>query len=432
LGWLLVALSLGYAGLIHHGVGATGNGPIQHWWQPRGLFFTYEAFDTLLAQPLLATVVFATPALLLFVAVAATTRSAVAATLALAALGLVLLCCFYGLGGSRRAVWSFFGWRGSGVMVLFALALAAALLSPFLARRWLERSWPVRVALYAPIAIGVMIAIRDVTGTDPALPFAISPWPVLSMFGIEIGATGVGAILGMLGLDLAAAAFFTQRRVVPGIVCTLLGIAIPVAVFVLHLGLGSGLLALLIGTAAVQLALARFGGPSNGSAPPLLSAATPLTLGVALLALPILGGQLLVDHDYDTTRNSRAKQILDALDHYYARESVYPDALEDLVKAKDLDAVPNPQIGFGVFEEPRFTYQNFGTNYLLEFSAPRWVQCAYNPPYPDEEGGGSSLGAIGGSGSVPAGAPDEDAAAEAAAAPEPGSWSCPQKPPELW
>jgi hypothetical protein len=149
--------------------------------------------------------------------------------------------------------------------------------------------------------------------------------------------------------------------------------------------------------------------------------------------------------DYPANLGEARKKILDALDGYYARESVYPDALADLVKSKDLDAVPNPQIGFGVFEVPRFTYQNFGTNYLLEFSAPRWVQCAYNPPYPDEDGGGS-LGAIGDAGKKGAAAPapadpgaageTPDAAAgdagEGANAATPGSWSCPQKPPELW
>jgi hypothetical protein len=435
LGWVLVGLSLAYAGLIHHGVGATGNGPIVHWWQPRGTFFTYESLDSLLAQPLLATVVFAIPALFLFLAVAVTTRSAIASTLALAALGLVLLCCFYGLGGNRRGVWSFFGWRGSGVMALFSLAIAMALLAPFLTRRWLEHGWPARLGLYVPIAIVAMITIRDVTGTDPTLPFAISPWPVISMFGIEIGGAGIAALLGMLGLGSAAAGFLARRRIVPGIVCAVLAVTIPAGVFVLHLGLGTSLLALVIAAAVVQLLMARDDAHAGGGVAALLPAARPLTLGAALVALPILGGQLLVEHDYDATRNLQAKKILDALDHYYARESVYPDTLTELVEAKDLDTVPNPQIGFGVFEEPSFTYQNFGTNYLLEFSAPRWVQCAYNPPYPDEAGG-SFLGALAGGDAeqhvTTASDPAPGDAGEDAGEPTPGSWTCPQKPPELW
>jgi hypothetical protein len=66
-------------------------------------------------------------------------------------------------------------------------------------------------------------------------------------------------------------------------------------------------------------------------------------------------------------------------------------------------------------------------NALLEFSAPRWVQCAYNPPYLDEdveEGDGAAPDvAQGGSASAAAGDEDELGG---------GAWSCPSKPPELW
>jgi len=99
------------------------------------------------------------------------------------------------------------------------------------------------------------------------------------------------------------------------------------------------------------------------------------------------------------------------LDAYYAREGLYPDALEELVGAGDLDRVPRPRIGFAGLGAERFTYDSFGTSYLIEFSAPRWVQCAYNPPYPDEE---------------EEGAPGEGEEALG------GAWSCPSKPPELW
>ena len=60
-------------------------------------------------------------------------------------------------------------------------------------------------------------------------------------------------------------------------------------------------------------------------------------------------------------------------------------------------------------------YQNFGISYLLEFSTPRWVQCAYNPPYQEED--------------------EEDFEDELDDEDEgdlPGSWSCPSTPPELW
>jgi hypothetical protein len=447
IGWALTLVSLLYAALIYNGIGAAGNGPIVHWWQPRGLFFTMEAFDSLLASPWLAMLLFVLPALALFLAVAVTTRSAIASTLALAGVGFVVLCCFYGLGGNRRAVWGFFGWRGSAVMVCFSLVIAAALLAPFLARSWLARGWPLRIVLYLPVVLIVLIAIRDITGTDPTLPFAISPWPVVPMFGIEVGAAGIAALLGMLGLDLAGAALLRQRRVAPAVLCLLLSVAIPIGVFGLRLGLGTGLLAFVLVAACVELVLAREGDPSATRPAPLLSAARLVALGTLLIVLPIVGGQLLVDRDYDVTRRDQAGKINEALTKYYARESVYPEKLGDLVSSKDLDVIPDPKIGFGVFEDQRFTYQNFGTNYLLEFSAPRWVQCAYNPPFPEEEGG-SSLGSLSGAKSdgadrsseggesapgdaeAAAVAPDSGEVAEVDAAG--GSWSCPRKPPELW
>lgn len=418
LGWALVAISLAYAGLIHHGVGTPGSGAIRHWWQPRGLFFTWESFDSLLAQPPLATLALAIPAFAFVVAVAVVSRSAIAATLSLAAALFAVLCCFYGLGEGRRAVWGFFGWRGSGVMALFSLALAAAALAPFLARRWLGLAWPARLIVYAPVAAAVTVAIRDVTGTDPALPFAISPWPVVSMFGLELGATGIAALFAMAGLDLAAVVLIRQRRLPGALACAALGLAIPVAIFGLGLGVGTSALALVVAAAATALWAIRDSEPQDDVASILHPAAHSVTLGAALVALPILGGQLLVAYDYDVTRNARAQQILDALDRYHARESTYPDALDELVASKDLDLIPVPQIGFGVLEEPQFVYQNFGTNYLLEFSAPRWVQCAYNPPYPEDEDSGSAA----------TGSDDPEETEDEGT----GSWSCPQKPPELW
>ena len=70
--------------------------------------------------------------------------------------------------------------------------------------------------------------------------------------------------------------------------------------------------------------------------------------------------------------------------------------LERLIETTDLDSVPRPRIGFPAFTEADFRYQSFGMSYILDFSAPRWVQCAYNPPWVEDEDGddadGESLG----------------------------------------
>ena len=46
-----------------------------------------------------------------------------------------------------------------------------------------------------------MIAlVRNATGTDPSLPFSISPWPAVPVFAIEVGALFV--MVWMLGAAL--------------------------------------------------------------------------------------------------------------------------------------------------------------------------------------------------------------------------------------
>ncbi len=114
------------------------------------------------------------------------------------------------------------------------------------------------------------------------------------------------------------------------------------------------------------------------------------------------------------------------------RTQTYPDRLDNSSKAGLLPAIPTPQIGFPFpgSDDNVFTYQGFGTSYLLEFSAPRWVQCAYNPPYLDEEGedgdGDAPDVAQGGDAWTAARSGDDDDGIGG------GAWSCPSKPPELW
>jgi hypothetical protein len=131
-----------------------------------------------------------------------------------------------------------------------------------------------------------------------------------------------------------------------------------------------------------------------------------LAVGVALTGIPLLAGQSLARLDYHVTRERHAREIIDALDRYMERESLYPDALADLVAAGDIGGIPKPAIGFGFLYDASFRYQSFGTSFILEFAAPRWVECAYTPPYADED--------------------DEDAE------PLGEAWSCPSQPPELW
>ena len=164
--------------------------------------------------------------------------------------------------------------------------------------------------------------------------------------------------------------------------------------------LASGLAALAIAT---ELGVGR-------SSRKLAGRARKWAWGGLLLGLPLLVGQILTGLDYTVTRDVRAGQLIDALQRHYEKESLYPENLEELVEAGDLAEIPRPRIGFAFVSQQDFLYQSFGTSYVLEFSAPRWIQCAYNPPYLDEyeEEEEEELEDLG------------------------GSWSCPSKPPELW
>jgi hypothetical protein len=145
---------------------------------------------------------------------------------------------------------------------------------------------------------------------------------------------------------------------------------------------------------------ARAAGPAG-----LAARARALALGALLVGAPLLAGQALARIDYHVTRERRARAIIDALARHAEREALYPDSLAGLVRAGDLAAVPAPAIGFGFLGASAFRYQSFGSSYLLEFAAPRWVECAFTPPYTDGPADEAPLGE---------------------------SWSCPSQPPELW
>ena len=130
--------------------------------------------------------------------------------------------------------------------------------------------------------------------------------------------------------------------------------------------------------------------------------------------MPLLSAEALARWDYHRTREVRARAIIDALDRYAIEEDLYPDELEQLVAAGQLASLPRPAIGFRFLDDRGFRYQSFGTSFILEFVAPRWVECAYTPPFDDEEE--LETGDAPGAGERHL---DE-------------SWSCPSSPPELW
>jgi hypothetical protein len=437
LGWAFALLAVLYAYGIHQGIGPDPISAEPSWYHPRGFLLRWSWFSWALETSGRLMLVLTLPALALTAAVFLSGRSAVARGLALSAVVATLLFLFYG--DVATGVWEFFHWRASAVLALMALAVGFAIAAPFLAASWLRFGWPLRLALFLPVCFALIAFIRNATGTDPSLRFAISPWPAVPVFGIEVGALFVmvwylGAALGVGGVARARARDGGSAAL-PLALGVLLGIGVPVAL----LAAGSALSLLpfkagagTLGTVAVAcaLAIALSSSVGVGRQPEALRRRTRhLAVGAALIAVPLVVGQVWARWDYYWTREHRAREIIDAMERYLEKEEIYPDELEDLVKDGYLDEVPEPFIGFGFLYDGHFRYRSFGTSFILEFPAPRWVECAYTPPYVEED---EEYESEDGDEEKPLGASDEALGLGGDDESLDEAWSCPSKPPELW
>jgi hypothetical protein len=456
LGAALAGASLLYLLLIHHGIGPGPAGVELRWYEPRGfllrwgwLSFAFESTPRLL-------VVLSLPAVAISLATVAATASSVARAISVTCAVATPLYLFYGDQATR--VWEWFGWRASAVLGMLAVCVGLSLTAPLLAASWLRLRWPARIAAYLPFAFGAVAFIRNATGTDPSLRFNLSPWPAVPVFGLEVAAFFIaGWLLGM-ALGLRGVAEWNRgsggaARLAFGLG---LGIALPLSLlaagsalslFPFRVDRGEYLASALVCALAIGLA-ASLG--VRGDAEGLRLRSLYSGVGGLLVLLPILVGQAWARFDYFATRELRAREIIDALDAWIEREGVYPDELAELVASRELAAIPRPAIGFGFLYDGEFRYRSFGTSFLLEFPAPRWVECAYTPAYADEEdldeeegpGGDEELEAWERPVAAGADEPAEEGAAGGAGAPEAGeaaqdaelgeAWSCPSKPPELW
>lgn len=417
LGAAALLLLFAWTAFVHHGAGPYDGLSARSWWQPRA-FLVDSGFVGHFDDYRLALAVLSLPAVLLAAGVFASLRSAVVRTLAVAAVLATGMFLFYGLREPGPRIWEFFRWRSSAVMLCVSLVLASSLMAPWLAASWLRRGWPLRAAAYLPAVLLVVAAESGATGTNPHLAFNISPWPVVTVFGLGGGATLVAALLACVALGVAAWHHHGRRQGL-ALAGLMLAVAAPVAWGWLRLGGGLALLgaALVVGALALGLSVQAAGDLAGG----LRSAGGTTALGAVLVAVPLFAGQGCVQLDYRATRDGTAQSIIDALATYEQREGVYPDSLDELVSARLLPAIPSPQIGLPGLGEEKFSYQSFGTNYILEFAAPGWVQCAYNPPWEDEDESDDPLGQG-----------EEGQGAEAGDDFLPGVWSCPSEPPELW
>ena len=435
-GWALAVASVLYAFLIHHGIGPGPVGVELRWYEPRGFLLQWSWLGWAMGSTPRLIGVLSLPALALCLGVFATRSSAVARAISLICLVATPLFLFYGDQATR--VWEWFGWRGSAVIALLACCIGLALCAPMLAASWLRLRWPLRSVVYAPFALGAIAFLRNATGTDPGLRFNLSPWPAVPVFGLEVAALLIAACL--LGTAVGLRGVAEWRRQPGGrsrlVIGALVGVALPLALLALgsllslfpfRVGRTAYAVTALVSCVAIGLA-SSLGVRGDAEATRLRS--LHAGVGAALVLLPIVVGQGWARLDYWVTREQQAREIIGALQTWFDREGIYPDELDLLLKSGDLAEIPRPAIGFAFLYDGEFRYRNFGTSFLLEFPAPRWVECAYTPPFEDEEEDWERAPAAAQEG------PEELPGAPAAGGEEgiqlAESWSCPSKPPELW
>ena len=422
--WIALILSIGYATFLHQGLGAPPGGFPSEWWHPTQYLLLSPTVGGWADIPVSGTLRLGVPAALLALVVFLGTRSSTARALSLTVF--ISSVAFSYVGLAIEGLWEFFQWRLSLVLVWIGLALGFALQAPALARAWLRRSPAIQALLYLPTAFLVIAVIRNATGTDESLFSNFSPWPIIPVFGLEIGAyTIVGALVAMsIGVGALTQVGKRSAVVVAGILVAILFPAIwlsarfPIA--------ESGVLAGIALVSAIVVALASITRGGNRHAK-LVSRAGHLALGVALVAMPLFTGRAWANADYTLNKFVRAKIATQALAARYEKEGLYPDRLDTLIEEGYLDAIPRPRVGFDFlydvnFLEPiEFSYRGLGSSYVLEFVSTEWIQCAYNPPWdPTAEYFGDEEY-------------DEDDEELAEEDDESGeAWSCPDTRPALW
>jgi hypothetical protein len=419
------------------------------WWRPWGTAIRWlplvgltetarGAFPAALG-PILA---FCAPPIALFLAALALFRRSAFGRAAVFFAALVM-CIFVYYGYRAEQVWRFFEWRFAAVSASFAAITTAIAFAPSLlgslARR--SRALAAGVAAAAMLAIGVLST--EITGTNSEMPFNVSPWPIVTLFGLLL----VGATIAAAHTGAGAAVWVRSRLARP--LGWALGALLALAVGGLTGALvfsapgGRVAVALIALIYAVLCMLAARRDTEAGAR----SGLQRLVAG-ALLLLAIVGSNRVASALQRQARDSTALEVLVALEEYKQKHATYPETLEELVP-EFLPEVPRPAIGVIRDEDDRFQYSNYGDSYALEFASVLWVQCQYSPPYEfasadaeelaeeaaEEEAATDERETWESPDVAAPRAPSEEDLALAAMLAEHGlngSWSCPEEPPKLW
>lgn len=367
-------------------------------WEPRGLIpFTLSALP-----PLLMTVL----GFVLF-------RSAAARVLVLG-LGLTL-CAFGYYGWLDPGTWQDYSWRWPAVLLSTSLFLSVFVLAPALVAQLRARAAVLQAVAATVFASSIYFLSIEVTGTNPSLQWNLSPWPTITLYGflllgLLLGVVYLAAGVGLLvrGSALGAPRALLAAALAAGIAFALHGIAFTTA--------GP----LQIAVLAVPAAL--LAGWAGRRAAPREPAISFVAAGLALL-LTIKAGQWQGEYFQAFSRDEIAAKVITALEKHREERGSYPDELRNLVP-RFLTTVPLPRVGWFDSDDEQLVYTLLGDSFLLEFPSVLWVQCAYSPPYSEDDGEDVAAGAEAAAPSPgPAGAAHEVLGA---------SWTCDSKPPRLW
>lgn len=411
-----LALALAYYEFL--GAGATPSERAGHipWWKPAGWARSLEwdalgplqqiGADTVQARhegrfelrSLIPLGLFAAPVVALVAIGFALFRAALARA-ALVALGLTL-CAFSYYGWLDLETWQDYSWRWPAVLLSTSCYVALFALAPAITAAVRARPLAVQLAALVAFVAPIYGLSIEVTGTNPSLQWNLSPWPAVTLYGFLLFGLLFGVIHLATGLGLLVRGRVAKARGTALAAAVAASVAVALRWIPFEAASALRLLALAV-PAALLAALAGRGAEAR------ISAASFLVAGVLLIG-SVKVGQWHAEWFLARGRDGIAPEVIGALERYRAEHEVYPPTLGDLVPAQ-LPEIQQPHIGWLDRDEEIFTYTELGDSFLLEFSGPLWVQCAYSPPYEEER----AEAAVGGE------------KLEAA-------WSCERKPPRLW
>lgn len=379
---VLAGMLVGYYELLGPGPSPSELVADLEWWRSYGFAHSRDAFDALerlaaggFPGALVPLGLFWLPPLAILVWGFKLFRSAVLRTLCTTCFFVLVSFVYYGYMADR--VWRFFEWRSPAVAATVAATTAAGLFAPSLLRAALERSRVWTAFVMAMVFAGVFLLSTEVTGTNSDMRFNLSPWPVVTLFGLLLIGSALAAFhcAAGLGIWIAAQLGGTRGLVAAALVAGALMLALTLLIFRAP-SVGTLLTLTSIG-AAYALVRVRVGPESRDEA----AHAGLLVLAAGVFAFLTINLSNQAAAAYQTkARNDTAMQVLVALERFREERGAYPERLRHLVP-DFFEEVPRPRMGLILDDDDEFTYTNLGDSYLLEFSSVTWVQCGYSPPY---------------------------------------------------